>query len=128
MRYSFLIFGLLVAGAALGQTTEQVPVPLEAEEIPDWLEKLYRFETVAVGAFPFAIMISGLGADFVIYAEQGFDSAFLPWPPGNVNTAWLASGRTQDDLNQRNLATIGASVGLSLLVAGIDWLLGEISE
>jgi hypothetical protein len=120
--------GLLTASVAFSQSTATEPVPFEEEEIPQWLEKLYRAQTVAVGAFPFAIMLSGLGYDFYLFGDSGFSSDFIPWPPGNVTTAWLASGATQDDLNQRNAVTIASSLGISLTVALIDYILGELSE
>jgi len=125
MKYVFLVLFVFCSSPFFPQAASYEPYV--EEEFPEWMLKMQRAQVVAVGSFPFAIMLSGLGYDFYLYQENGFSQDYIPWPPGNVTKQYITDGATQDDLNQKNATIILSSIGISVFVAALDYVLGEIS-
>jgi len=132
MKWWILPVVLLWLGTALWAQTPppstppaavQTPVPYTDEEFPSWVLKGRRAEIIAVGTFPLAYLLAGLGYDYTYYLSSGLPSANTPWPAGPGTSQWTVA--TQPELLQRkNLTLVGVAVGASLLVAAIDWMLG----
>jgi hypothetical protein len=98
--------------------------PYSDKEFPDWALKLRRFEIIAVGAFPIAYLFSGLGYDYAYYFSTGFPQSNIPWPAGPGTSAWTNTAN-HDQLQRKNYTLVAVAAGLSLLLAGVDWFLGN---
>ena len=108
-----LVFNVLpVAGQ------DHTAQPYQPDEFAAWLRDMWRAEAVFVGAFPFALFFTLEGYDIYRYATNGLKPSYAPWPFGSgtavtystTETAWLAV----------------SAVSLSLVVVGIDFILGRI--
>jgi hypothetical protein len=116
---SFLLCLLLAAlcVGALG-AQEHVPVPYTPGEFAPWMKDLWRAEVITVGSFPFALFFTLEVYDSWRYATNGFNPSYAPWPIGAgatytpQETAWIAV----------------SAVSVSVLVAGLDYLLGKLNE
>ena len=79
-----------------------------------------RFETIAVGSFPITLFYVGFGFDLAAYAQNGFDSAYAPWPFKSAN----APAPSPTNLEMR----LGTAVALSLSIAVLDQILKPLAE
>lgn len=128
---SFLLAGALASwGFAEGATTtgtSAASAPTAKaytdDEFPPWVLKLRRAEIIAVGAFPIAYLFTGLGFDYGYYASTGFSSEYMPWPVGSGTSGWTTSANGPE-LQKKNVTLVAVAAGISLLLAGADWLLG----
>lgn len=108
----------LCGAAAFAQ--DHVPQPLAPGEVAPWLKDLWRAEAVAVGSFPISLFVTLEVYDTYRYVTRGFNPSFAPWPLGSSiatsysaqETGWLAI----------------SAVSLSLMIAGIDFLIGRLNE
>lgn len=116
--------GLVLVAAVGAQTVispkEETPKPYQDEEFAPWMLELRRFEIIAVGAFPIAYLLVGMTYDYAYYLGSGFPQENLPWPAGSGTSGW-----TGDDLQTKNWTLLAATAGVSLAIAGADWLLGR---
>jgi hypothetical protein len=123
-RNPFRVVALCIVVLALCGTDlfaqEHVPQPLAPGEIAPWLKDLWRAEAIAVGSFPITLFFTLEVYDTYRYVTRGFDPSLAPWPLGSSiatsytaqETAWLAV----------------SAVSLSLMIAGIDFLIGRLNE
>ncbi len=111
---AFLI-ALLAPACALSQ--DRTPQPYTADEFPRWLKDVRRAEIVFIGSFPITLFLTLETYDTYRFVSNGLDPKYTPWPFGsgtpyvNGETPWLAA----------------SAVSLSLIVAGIDFLLGRLN-
>lgn len=128
-RLALAIFlGLVVAWSAGAQSVpsgdtkakDEAPKPYQDEEFAPWMLELRRFEIIAVGAFPIAYLFVGMTYDYAYYLSSGYPQDYRPWPAGPGTSGW-----TGDDLQAKNLTLLAATAGVSLAIAGADWLLGR---
>ncbi|MCG8477707.1 MAG: hypothetical protein MI724_01325 [Spirochaetales bacterium] len=123
---------LLVAFAALlpAQSSEDDesipgiddPVPYSPEEFPQWSRDLRRGEIIALGVFPIAMIVSGLGYQAGRFAYRSIeageaDADSAPWffsPEG---------GPVYN--NQERVGLVVSGVVISVGVAVADYLLGR---
>lgn len=108
--------------APAAQEDSDVPLPYEREEFPDWAWDLRRGEIIAFGAFPVAMIVSGIGLQlgrFVIKSvEEGqFSQEYAPF---------FLSTRTGPRYEQNERAGLLISAGIiSVGVALVDYFLGR---
>lgn len=76
------------------------------EEFPLWTIELRRAETIFFGSFVFTVPLSALAV-------------------GVMENNRLVSF---DNNIQSTLATIGAAAGVSLFIAGLDWIFGRLEK
>jgi hypothetical protein len=113
-----VLFFCLCGVGAFSQ--EHVPQPLAPGEVAPWLKDLWRAEAVAVGSFPFTLFATLEVYDTYRYVTRGLNPSYAPWPLGSgiatsysaQETAWLAI----------------SAVSISLMIAGIDFLIGRLNE
>ncbi len=101
------------------------PEPYDPEEFPTWLVKLRRFEVVAFGTFPAALLFSNLGYTLYRFIEASIQGGAVtgeevPVPFGIGG----ADALTQEE--RRGVITV--SVSLSAAVALIDLILGYVHD
>jgi len=135
VRLGILGLLILVFAGALSAQTAPAPaspdtpapilpaVPYTDKEFPSWVLKVRRAEIIAVGAFPLTYLLAGLGYDLTYYLGNGFPKANIPWPAGPGTSQWTVANQPEL-LQRKNLTLVGIAVGTSLLVAGLDWVLG----
>jgi hypothetical protein len=119
-RTLLLCLLLVVAGFSAIGAQEHVPVPYTPGEFAPWLKDLWRAEVITVGSFPFTLFFTLEIYDTWRYANNGFNPNYAPWPIGSgagttyspQETAWLAV----------------SAVSVSVLIAGLDYLIGRINE
>jgi hypothetical protein len=119
-RVAVLCVVLLAACGASVFAEDHVPQPLAPGEVAPWLKDLWRAEAISVGSFPFTLFLTLEVYDTYRYVTRGFDPSLAPWPLGSSiatsysarETAWLAV----------------SAVSLSLVIAGIDFLIGRANE
>ncbi|MFP4365390.1 MAG: hypothetical protein ACLFR1_16120 [Spirochaetia bacterium] len=97
------------------------PVPYTDDEFPLWLQDLRRAEIIAIGAFPMAMIYSGLGFGLYWYFTEDLNSVFLPWTDEPTE-------ETVQDWEDRQITIILTSIGISVSVAVFDYILGIITE
>lgn len=100
------------------------PEPYSEDEFEPWMLDLRRAEIIAIGAFPVAYLFAGLGYDYYYYLSQGFPVDNIPWPAGPGTSRWVVT-TDKERLNQKNAALIGTSVAAGLILAAVDWWLGQ---
>lgn len=98
--------------------------PYTEQEFEPWMLELRRAEIIAIGAFPLAYLFANLGYDYYFYLSEGFPVDNIPWPVGPGTSRWVVT-QDKDRLNQKNATLIGMSVVVGLVVAGVDWWLGQ---
>jgi hypothetical protein len=106
-----------VSGSALAQ--EHVPVPYSPEEFPAWMKDLWRAEVLFVGSFPFTFFFTLESFDTFRYVSSGLNKVYAPWP--------LQPGVDIGYSDQEKAGLIASAVVSSLIVAGIDFLLGRLN-
>ena len=111
---------VVLVALAMPATTcaqERTPQPYTQDEFPQWLKDLRRAEIVFVGSFPITLFLTLETYDTYRFVASGFNPTYTPWPLGsgapyvNGETPWLAV----------------SALSLSLVVAGIDFLLGRLN-
>jgi hypothetical protein len=133
------------AGGAGGSAAPNpFPVkPYGADEFPDWLKKLRRFEVIAVGAFPLAYMNSNLFYDLgrwgfraIQFASNDYSLAAATDTADRGSANWhlkyaplffAPTGKPTNNQDE-NLGIVLASIGLSLGVAVIDLIIGLVED
>ncbi len=131
MRRTLALLAVLLFTSGIGLSAQQTGSPAavtvpEAEpydeaEFPGWLVLLRRAEVVAVGSFPFTMLASqllytvGRYALFSLSAGQSLPEYLPP-----LFAAQGAVPLNSDD----NRAIVLGAVGLSVLIATADFLLG----
>jgi hypothetical protein len=123
-----LAFLLALASVAVAETKPVVtgvsPTEYAADEFPSWVLDLRRAEILTVGAFPFTFLFAGLSYDTVWWSTHGFPATNVPWPAGPGTSNWTTSSNPEQ-LKTKNLTLVATSLGLSLLIAGADYLLRQ---
>jgi hypothetical protein len=84
------------------------------------MKDLWRAEVIFVGSFPFTLFATLEVYDTYRYVTNDLKAAYAPWPFGSgaaapyspSETAWLAV----------------SAVSASVVIAGIDFLIGRIRE
>ncbi|HUX19843.1 MAG TPA: hypothetical protein VMW69_01300 [Spirochaetia bacterium] len=112
--------GSTTAGAApASQSPQTEPAPYSPTEFPAWARELRRGEIITIGAFPITLLVSSLGFQMARYVQNGFSQAYAP--------ALIGSGSTPLTTQQRT-GIILSAVGISALIAVIDFGLGKIGH
>lgn len=96
--------------------SKPVPEPYSRHEFSTVLHDLRRAEIIAIGAFPFTLLIAAVVYDYARWAGQGFVSKEAPFrrPLG-----------TDPFENQEKIGISVAAVGIALSIALADYLLGQ---
>jgi hypothetical protein len=84
------------------------------------MKKAFRAEAVFVGSFPFTLFFTLEVYDSMRYASNGFSPSYAPWPFGS-GTAVTYSG-------EETLWLALSAVSLSMVISGIDFLIGRANE
>lgn len=92
---------------------EDIAVPYQPDEFPQWTVDLRRAEIVTVGSFPLTFMLTALVYDLSVAASNGFGSS-VPF----------GSSRTQDDIETMLLVSAGISAGIGLT----DFIISQIKR
>ena len=111
---------LIVAGAVAAPAQEEpVPEDYDAAEFAPALHHLRRGEIIAVGAFPFALVLSTIVYDYARWAGDGFAESTAPF----------ARALDQDPFdNDEKVGIALAAVGVAIAVAVADYLIGQGTE
>jgi len=120
---------MLLVGACVGTASaqEHTPQPYTPDEFAPWLKDLWRAEAIFVGSFPFTLFATLEVYDsYRFFTPQGnppqrFNTSYAPWPFGS------AAAAPYDPRTELPYLLISA-VSLSLIVAGIDFLIGRLRE
>ena len=113
---------LLAAGAVAGPAQQQPapqPEPDAPAEFAPALRHLRRGEIIAVGAFPFALLLSTIVYDYARWAGDGFSEATAPF--GRA----LDQDPFDDD---EKVGIVLAAAGVAVAVAVADYLIGQAAE
>ena len=113
---------LVVAGAVAGPAQQQpapVPEPYDPAEFAPSLRHLRRGEIIAVGAFPFALLLSTIVYDYARWAGDGFSEATAPF----------SRALDQDPFaDEEKVGIVLAAAGVAVAVALADYLIGQAAE
>jgi hypothetical protein len=124
---SLLVMLLVGACAATASAQAHTPQPYAPDEFAPWLEDLWRAEAIFVGSFPFSLFLTLEVYDtYRFFTPQGnppqtFNTTYAPWPFGSGAAA------AYDPKTEVPWLLISA-VSLSLVVSGIDFLIGRLRE
>ena len=113
---------LAIAGAVAAPAQEQpapVPEPYEPTEFAPALRHLRRAEIVAVGAFPFALLVSTIVYDYARWAGEGFLETGAPFQRPLDQDPF-------DDDEKVGIALAAAGVAVAVAVA--DYVIGQTAR
>ncbi|MEX2443083.1 MAG: hypothetical protein WD492_05735 [Alkalispirochaeta sp.] len=101
------------------------PAPYNPEEFPKWARDLRRGEIIALGAFPVAMIVSGIGYQLGRFAYQSIDAGQVQpeYAPGFFSPQ---TGPRYTNSESVGLIVSGALISVGVAVA--DFLLGRIEE
>jgi hypothetical protein len=90
------------------------------------MKDLYRGEAITIGSYPLTLFLTLEVYDFYRYltpqgpSGQQFNPSYAPWPFGTGTAAGYSASET---------AWLAVSaLALSVVIAGVDFLIGRISE
>ena len=98
------------------------PIPYDPEEFPQWSRDLRRGEIIALGAFPIAMIVSGLGYQVGRFAYQSIAAGEVSreYAPGFFSPQGGARYTEQERIG---LIVSGAAISVGVAIA--DYLLGR---
>jgi len=101
------------------------PAPYTEDEFPRWLRDLRRFEVIAVGTFPAALLVTNLGYSLYRFVSASIEAGSVTGEsvPGVLG---FGAGQTLEDEERRRVITV--AVSLSASVAVLDWILGRLED
>jgi hypothetical protein len=113
---------VLVTAFAAGTVSaqEHVPQPFSPDEFQQWMKDSWRAEAVFFGSFPFSLFVTLEVYDSIRYVSNKFNPSFAPWP--------LGSGTAVSYSAQETLWLAVSAVSISMLISGIDYLIGRMNE
>jgi hypothetical protein len=106
--------------ASLSCAEDRTPKPYAPGEFPAWMQDLWRAEVIAVGSFPFALFAAFEVYDTWRYFANDMSPVYAPWPLRPANGAPYSQ--------QENTWIVVSAATISLLVSGVDFLLGRLDE
>lgn len=107
------------------QTAKTQPEPYTPEEFPEWAHDLRRAEVVSIGSFPLTYLLTTLVFDIGRYVDK------LSTDPENAAVyAPLFFGDVTRKVysEEEKTGLLLGSVGVSLTVALIDFIIGQIEK
>jgi hypothetical protein len=105
------------AGPVLAE--DHTPKPYSPDEFAGWMKDIWRADAIFVGSFPFTMFLTLEVYDTYRFVLSGFETAYAPWPVG--------SGSALTYTTQETLWLAVSALSLSLVISGIDFLLGRIN-
>jgi hypothetical protein len=112
---------VLVMGASVAaEAQDHTPQPYSPDEFQSWMRDSYRAEAIFVGSFPFTLFATLEAYDTVRYVSNGFNPSYAPWP--------LGSGTAVSYSAEETLWLAVSAVSLSMVISGVDYLIGRINE
>lgn len=117
-----LLSGILPLAA---QESSYEPEPYRDDEFPEWLVKLRRFEVIAVGTFPAALIVSNLGYSLYRLVEAAAEGG-APEREGLPVFLGLGGAEALSDRERRGVLAV--SLSLSGTVALLDLILGFVND
>ena len=118
-RVAVLCVILLAVCGAAASAEDHVPQPFAPGEVAPWLKDIWRAEAITVGSFPFSLFVTLEVYDTYRYFTRGFNPSYAPWPLGSSATTYSA---------QETAWLAVSAVSLSLVISGIDFLIGRANE
>lgn len=107
---------------ALEEDETQVPLPYERDEFPEWAWDLRRGEIIAFGAFPVAMILSGISLQLGRFAVASIQEGRF----SQENAPFFLSTRTGPRFDEGERVGLLISAGIiSVGVAVADYLLGR---
>jgi hypothetical protein len=114
-----LLLGLALA-AQPAAAQDHVPVPYAPGEFPGWMSDVWRAEAIFVGVFPLSLFVTLEAYDSYRYVHSGFQTSYAPWPFGSGAASTYSADET--------LWLAVSALSVSLVVSGIDFLLGRLHD
>jgi len=109
----------LGVGARLS-AQDQTPQPYSPDEFNAWMKKAFRAEAITVGSFPFTLFFTLEVYDSLRYVSNSFNPSYAPWPFGSASAVTYSGDET--------LWIALSAVSLSMVIAGVDFLVGRANE
>ncbi|MGA2641425.1 MAG: hypothetical protein ABSG21_11065 [Spirochaetia bacterium] len=117
---AFVTVALAMALTEPAAAEDRTPQPYSPDEFQAWMKEAWRAEAVLVGSFPFALFATLEAYDTVRYVSNSFSPSYAPWPFG--------SGTAVSYSAEETLWLALSAVSLSMVISGVDFLLGRINE
>ncbi len=95
--------------------------PYTQDNIPTWAEDVRRFSIVSLGSVPFTVLASTLTYTTFRYAQNNFDSNYIPSPFPTSSTAANINKNEQ-------IGILITGVSLGLIVGVVDLLVIKLQE
>jgi hypothetical protein len=113
-----LLLLVLLSGRAGAQ--DRTPQPYAPEEFTRSMKEAWRAAAIFVGSYPFSLFFTLEVYDTVRYVSNNFGPGYAPWPFG--------SGTAVSYTGEETLWLVASSISLSMVISGIDFLLGRVNE
>jgi len=122
-----ILFFLICATAWGQQSTPSVadaatPAPYSPEEFPGWALDLRRGEIITLGVFPLALFFTNFGYQVYRFGQKSIEAGSfnMDYAPG-----LFSPGGTQPLTESERIGVVLGSLGVSVIVALIDYALGK---
>ncbi len=120
IRAAFISAAITLALAAPAAAQDHTPQPYSPDEFQTWMKDSWRGAAIFVGSFPFTLFATLEAYDTVRYISNSFNPGYAPWP--------LGTGAAVSYSGEETLWLALSAVSLSMVIAGIDFLLGKVNE
>ncbi len=115
----FIAAAFSLACTVAAPAEDHTPQPYSPDEFQPWMKEAWRAGAVFAGSFPFTLFATLEAYDAVRYFSNGLNPGYAPWP--------LGTGAAVSYTGEETLWLAHSAVSLSMVIAGIDFLLGRVN-
>jgi len=116
-------FSTMIFAAGTTSSSNTTPESYTDDEFPDWAKYIRRFEIVTLGSLPFTTMTATTIYTSIRYAQNGFDSNYIPNP-----FAFTSSEANIDQDEQKIVLYTALATSLVLGIVDISIYVAKIEK
>ncbi|MDR1058760.1 MAG: hypothetical protein LBL43_04355 [Treponema sp.] len=92
--------------AATPTTPPQESTRFDTAEFPQWARDLRRGEIIAIGVFPFVLLLTAISVDTYRFQSHGWNRQYAPWP---IKSAGAVERDKSENIRVISIAAAGAA-------------------
>jgi hypothetical protein len=121
-----ICLGAFVFSESWAQTAAPTPAPIQEStrfdtfEFPQWARDLRRGEIIAIGVFPFVLLLTAISVDTYRFQSHGWNRQYAPWP--------IKSAGAVDRDKSENIRVISIAAAGAVAIALTDYAIVRIKR